>query len=88
MKGLSGREVTHRREVAGTEIMKDPPLRLQFTKLPKTIDGQTTMTVTVPQDSNMQKVQSHNEPLALNDTIEEGAEEIKTHLGVLPPQSV
>ena len=32
-----------------------------ITKLPKSGDGQTTMTVTVPENSNKQKVQSHEE---------------------------
>ena len=32
-----------------------------ITKPPQISDGQTTMTVTVPQDSNKRKVQSHDE---------------------------
>ena len=40
--------------------------------------------------TNKQKVQSHDQPLALNYPVEEGAEEIRNsqNEGVLPPQSV
>ena len=49
------------------------------------------MTVTVSQDSNKQKVQSHERPLALNVPVEaEGEEEIgnSQNEGVLPPRPV
>ena len=62
-----------------------------ITKPSKSGDGQTTMTVKVPQDSNKRKVQRHEGPLALNVPIEgEGAEKIgnSRNEDVLPPQPV
>ena len=53
----SGRVVTHKREVDGIEIM----ISATITKPVKSGDGQTTMTVTVPQESNKRKVQSNEE---------------------------
>ena len=53
----SGIVVTHKREVDGIEIMIAATINKTF----KSGDSQTTMTVTVPQESNKHKVQSNEE---------------------------
>ena len=56
--GLSVRVASPTGEVAGIEIRVDPPLWPQILNS-KSGTGQTTVTVTVPQDSNKRKVQSN-----------------------------
>ena len=58
MTGLSVRVASPTGEVAGIEIRVDPPLWPQILNS-KSETGQTTVTVTVPQDSNKRKVQSN-----------------------------
>ena len=60
-----------------------------ITKPPQTSADQTTMTVTVPQDSYKRKGQSHDEAPQVKKPVEEEAEEIENsqNEGVLPTTS-